>query len=212
MIAGMTFPDRHLTEGELIIAKFRSHWRLLFVPIGWVVLAIVAIVLVYRVIVPDEPTIALVITGVLVLALIPLAVKPVIDWWFTLYVLTDERLITRRGVIARSGVEIPLENINNVNFEQSIIERILRSGDLLIESAGESGQSRFDDIPQPEEFQALLYKTREARSKLLGQAQVTQVAAPDATVQLERLTKLHDEGVITDEEYAAKRQSLLDQI
>ncbi len=213
MIAGMTFPDRHLTEGEVVVAKFRPHWRMLFLPIVWVVLAAAAIVLVYRVIPPDDSTVDLITAGVLVLALIPLAVMPFISWWFTLYILTDERLITRQGVIARSGIEIPLENISNVLFEQSVIERMLRSGDLLVESAGESGQSEFNDIPQPEEFQALLYKTREERAKHLGQPPVAPVvAAPDVTARLEQLSRLHREGTINDEEFTAQRQKLLDQI
>ncbi|MDQ3782057.1 MAG: PH domain-containing protein, partial [Actinomycetota bacterium] len=78
----MTFPDRHLTEGEVVVAKFRPHWRMLFLPIVWVVLAAAAIVLVYRVIPPDDSTVDLITAGVLVLALIPLAVMPFISWWF----------------------------------------------------------------------------------------------------------------------------------
>ncbi|MDQ3781390.1 MAG: PH domain-containing protein [Actinomycetota bacterium] len=210
----MSFPDRHLTEGEVVVAKFRPHWRLLFMPIVWVVLAAAAIVVVYlEEVPPRDSTIDLITAGVIVLALIPLAVMPFISWWFTLYILTDERLITRQGVIARSGIEIPLENISNVLFEQSVIERMLRSGDLLVESAGESGQSEFNDIPQPEEFQALLYKTREERAKHLGQPPVAPVvAAPDVTARLEQLSRLHREGTINDEEFTAQRQKLLDQI
>ncbi len=113
-------------------------------------------------------------------------------------------------MIARRGVEIPLENINNVLFHQSFIERILKSGDLLIESAGESGQSRFRCIPQPEEFQTLLYKTREARSQEMSGGQA--VATVDVTAQLDRLAKLHKDGVLTDDEFHTKKQRLLDQI
>jgi len=181
----------------------------------WVVAAIVAIVLVYQVIPPENGTADLITSLVIAAALIPLSVVPLVDWWFTQYVLTSERLITRSGVISRSGIEIPLVNVNNVLFHQSAFERILRSGDLLVESAGESGQSRFSDIPQPEEFQALLYRTRDelvkARAREEGSL-IGEAVAPDPTTQLERLAKLHRDGVITDDEYAAKRQALLDQI
>ena len=47
---------------------------------------------------------------------------------------------------ASSGIEIPLERVNNVLFNQSVFERMLGAGDLLIESGGESGQQRFTDI------------------------------------------------------------------
>ena len=206
----MTFSERNLTEGEQIITKFRPHWRLLFVPVGWILLGLVALWLVYAVIPWENTTFQLVMTGLILLALIPLTIAPLITWWFTTYILTTERLVTRSGMIARRGVEIPLENINNVLFHQGPIERILKSGDLLVESAGETGQSRFRSIPQPEEFQTLLYKTREARSIEL--AQPAAVVAPDVTAQLDRLAKLHREGVLTDAEFQEKKQKLLDQI
>ena len=174
-----------------------------------------AIVLVATVIPINNGTVELVLSLAIVLALIPLVIGPLIKWWFTSYVLTNERLITRSGVIARSGVEIPLENIANVLFHQNVIERLLGAGDLLIESAGESGQSPFNDIPKPDEFQALLYRVREERTTALAQSQATAVssaAAPDATERLERLARLHRDGVITEAEYAEKRQQLLDEI
>ena len=203
----MAFPRNLLTDDEDVVREFRPHWRLLFIPVLWVIAAIAAIVLVYRVIPPDDSTIDLVTSLVIVAALIPLTVTPLVKWWFTSYVLTTERLIQRSGVLARQGIELPLENITNVLFEQNILERMLRSGDLLIESAGESGQSHFGDIPDPEQFQALLYKTREARGSSTAVA-----AASDATAQLQRLAELHRDGVLTDEEFEAKKQSLLDEI
>ncbi len=132
-----------------------------------------------------------------------------IKWWFTWYILTSERLVTRRGVIARQGTEIPLENINDIKFSQTVLERVLKSGDLLIESAGEMGQSRFSDIPEPEEFQSLLYQVREQRASQLAGAGPHPT---DATAKLERLAALHREGALTDEEFEEKKQKLLDEI
>lgn len=211
----MAFPEKNLTEDERIVREFRPHWRLLIIPVFWLIAGIVAIVLVNNTIPPDDGTIDLITSLVIVVALIPLVVQPFIRWWFTSYVLTNERLITRTGVIARAGVEIPLENINNILFSQTILERILRAGDLLIESAGESGQSRFNDIPDPDEFQSLLTKVREERTKDLAQSSVAGLAPaaqPDATERLERLARLYRDGVITEEEYRDKRQQLLDEI
>lgn len=203
----MAFPRNLLSDDESIVREFRPHWRLLFIPVLWVIAAIVAIVLVYRVIPPDDATVDLITSLVIVAALIPLTITPLVKWWFTSYVLTTERLIQRSGVLARQGIELPLENITNVLFEQNILERMLRSGDLLIESAGESGQSLFGDIPDPEQFQALLYKTREADAAMKATAPAT-----DATAQLQRLAELHRDGVLSDEEFAEKKQALLDEI
>jgi len=211
----MAYSEKLLTDGEKVISEFRPHWRLLFIPAFWLVAGIVAIVLANTTIPPDDTTIDMVTSVVILVALIPLVIAPLVKWWFTAYILTNERLITRSGVIARSGVEIPLENIANVLFHQNVVERILGSGDLLIESAGESGQSRFNDIPKPDEFQALLYRIREDRTKDLAQNAVSGIPAaamPDATERLERLARLHRDGVITEAEYTQKRQQLLDEI
>lgn len=208
----MPYPKRLLTEGEEIVTEFRPHWRLLLIPVLWTVAGITGIILA---LIYGNDTFGLVISGVVVVALVPIAVVPFVRWWFTMYVLTTERLITRSGVIARKGIEIPVENISNVLFSQTVMERILKSGDLLIESPGESGQSRFSDVPDPDEFQSLLYRVREARTKAFAReegAMVAEAVVADPTERLERLARLHREGVITDAEFDEKRRRILDEI
>jgi uncharacterized membrane protein YdbT with pleckstrin-like domain len=212
----MGYPKRLLTEGEEIIREFRPHWRLLVIPAGWTVLFAAAIIASWVYITGDGmgwDIIRWVITGAGVVAFFVLGLYPFIQWWFTWYVLTNERLITRKGVLARKGKEIPLESINDVTFNQNILERILRSGDLLVESAGEQGQSRFSDIPDPEAFQSLLYRIREERSRDLSGSQGYRPGeGEDATFKLERLARLLQDGMISQEEYDAKKQALLDEI
>jgi uncharacterized membrane protein YdbT with pleckstrin-like domain len=210
----MAFPESILTDDESVVRQFRPHWRLLAIPLLWAIGAIVAIVLVYQVVPPDNGAVDLIVTALILLALVPLVAKPVFKWWFTLYVLTSERLITRTGVVARSGIEIPLARINNVLFNQNILERILKSGDLLIESAGESGQSEFSNIPNPEEFQSILYRTREEQGRKSSAEESTMAAdvVRDPTEQLERAARLHQEGVLSDEEFETMKRSILDGI
>jgi uncharacterized membrane protein YdbT with pleckstrin-like domain len=207
MIHLMAWPEDSLSEGEEIVVKFRQHWKLLAIPFGWFVVSLVAIWLVARWF-PEGWFTAVGVLLVLAAAMY-LIVRPVVDWLVTYYVLTTERLITRTGLIARRGVEIPLERITNVNFSQSIIERLLRAGDLIVESAGETGRSEFNNIPRPDDFQALLYRTREARTlSVEGHGQ----PAADPTEQLRRLKALHDDGIISDDEYAEKRAKLVGDI
>src|SRR5262245_28126756 len=59
----------------------------------------------------------------------------VLRWATTHFVLTTDRLIFRSGVVAKFGREIPLERINDVTFSQSLFERLVGVGDLLLESA-----------------------------------------------------------------------------
>ncbi|MCP3995078.1 MAG: PH domain-containing protein [bacterium] len=206
----MAFPDNILTEDETIVRQFRPHWRMLAIPVLWLLGGVVAIVVVFGVI-DAEGWIALALVAAVLLAMIPLVASPLIKWWFTSYVLTSERLITRTGMIARSGIELPLQNINNVLFNQSVIERVLKSGDLLIESAGESGQSEFTNIPNPEEFQSLLYRTREEQQRKTAaeESAISAEFTKDPTEQLERAARLRSEGVLSEEEFQAMKRKIL---
>lgn len=202
----MGYPRRLLTSGEKVVREFRPHWRLLAFPFLAGLASIVLIVVTWT-LAPDNSIFDWFVTAVAAICLVWYGLWRFIKWWFTLYVLTTERLITRSGVVARRGLEIPLENINDIKFSQNIVERLLKSGDLLIESAGEQGQSRFSDIPQPEEFQSLLYRVREERSN-----EMSTTASLDPTSQLERLAALHRDGIVSDEEYEEKRKNLLDRM
>jgi uncharacterized membrane protein YdbT with pleckstrin-like domain len=198
----MKYPTRFLSSEEEIVAAFRPHWMAIILPTLISILSVAAIIAVAFSV--EAPEVWYAVLGVLLVWLL-VALPRWIAWWFTHYVVTNERVIVRRGFIARQGKEIPLEVINDVAFSQSVIERLLRSGDLLIESAGEQGQSRYSDIPDPEGVQALIYRQREARMLGLQGSQT-------AVEQLDMLAKLHRDGVLTDEELADKKQKLLGDI
>lgn len=202
----MRYPERLLTDDEEIVREFNPHWRVLLAAGMWTVLGIAAIV---AGVVMLDGALMWVAVGAGVLLILGLAVPDVVSHRFRLYVLTTERIVVRDGVFSRGGTEIPLENINNVLFNQSVFERLLGYGDVLIESAGSQGQSRLTDIPDPEAFQSQVYRVREARSIELKGAG----GAPrDAVAQLEALAQLHQQGVLTDVEFAEKKAKLLGQI
>ena len=202
----MTYPRRLLTEGEDVVREFRPHWRLLVFPFFWTILFGAVIALTWR-FTPEVDAFDWGVTALAIVVFLKLGFYPFISWWFTHYILTNERLIRRSGVLARHGKEIPLENINDLAFSQNILERMLRSGDLLIESAGEQGQQRFGDIPDPEAFQSLVYKVREMRSKDLQRG--SGHAAMDDASQLERFSTLLKEGLISQSDFDRKKRELL---
>lgn len=129
-----------------------------------------------------------------------------IKWRTTYFVVTSHRLIYRQGVVARNGVEIPLERVSNVNFKQSIFERFLGVGDLLIESGGKDGQEKFSDIAQPEKVQNIIHST--IQSRVAGRFD----AAPSLTSiaqDLERLEALRDRGTLTEDEFQEQKRRLI---
>ena len=203
----MRYPTEFLTEDETVERAFRPHWKTLFFPALFTVLAIAAGVMVLQLLPAGWPQwAALAVVGA---GWVAWGLLPVVRWYYTLHILTSERLIVRRGIIARTGMEIPLEVVNDVGFSQSVVERLLGFGDVVIESAGELGQSRLANIPRPQEFHSVLYRVREARTIALSGGG-TQVEREIAT--LAQLAELHRQGHLTDEEFREQKARLLDSI
>ncbi len=208
----MPWPEDVLTDDEDIVVAFRQHWKLLAVPFAWFVGVLIVLVVIFLWL-PIGGGFELAIDLLVLAAFGWFVVRPVVDWWMTRYVLTTERLITRKGLIAQSGIEIPLERITNVNFSQSFWERFLGAGDLLVESAGTTGQSRFANIPRPDQFASVLYNARERRTLALQSGSAAgEAKGDDAIDKLSRLKRLHDDGIISDTEYEEKRKKLLEEI
>ena len=85
-----------------------------------------------------------------------------LHWATTHFVITTDRLIYRHGILSKHGIEIPLERDNTVFFSQTILERMLGSGDLVIESAGEMGRQSFSNVRKPSAVQNEIYRQMEA--------------------------------------------------
>jgi uncharacterized membrane protein YdbT with pleckstrin-like domain len=73
-------------------------------------------------------------------------------------VLTSQRVIFQTGVIARKRVEISLHKINLINFHQSVFERLINAGDIVIESGAEDGMETFSDVRDPQSVQAYIHE------------------------------------------------------
>ncbi|MEY2425309.1 MAG: hypothetical protein QOI61_881, partial [Actinomycetota bacterium] len=87
-----------------------------------------------------------------------------LKWVTTDFVLTTDRLITRTGILSRHSREIPLDRINDLECHQSLFERVIHAGDLMIESGGEMGQSTFSNVGDPFELQNAVHRAIEARN------------------------------------------------
>lgn len=159
------FARRHLNEGERIVVHLNPHWSRLAPPLMLVVVALVLVV-VSGDVAPDGETgvmrhvewLALRASWLLVAVAAIWSLQRVTDWATTNFVVTNHRVVYARGIIARERIDIPIRRVNNVNFRQNLLERMLGAGDLLIESGGETGQSRFADIRDPEQVQNLIQR------------------------------------------------------
>lgn len=201
----MGYPERLLSQDEVIEAQFRPHWSGI---LREGIIILIGLVLAIAVGWFNWSAWFYLVIAVLVLILIA---RGLVRWLTTLHVITNERLIYRSGFIAKQGTEIPLEVIQNVAFNQSLFERIFGTGDLMIESAGTHGQTRYKDIPKPESVQSLIYKAREHRITPGPRSSVNPApAGGDSRVSsLERLARLHDEGKLSDAEFESEKAKLL---
>jgi len=141
-------------------------------------------------------------------------------WQTTQFVVTTDRLIARNGVLTKRGIEIPLDRIMNISYSQSVQERLLGTGDLVIESAGENGRQPFSDVADPSGVQNLIYRQVEiyqgkgkapsAEDGMGDEGKARhQMSIPE---QIEKLDELRNRGILSDEEFDAKKRTLLDRL
>lgn len=207
----MPFPRRLLIEGEELVLDLRPHPIALARAILLTLLVIVAWVL----LLPRLPHTLhgpLVwitwVVGALVLVIWPL--RDTVAYLTSHFVVTSDRVIHRAGWIAKRSMEIPLEAINDVRFQQSVFERIIAAGDILISSASTKGTEVFEDIRRPEAVQKEIYRMGELNKQRMyqGRGQVVP-SAPSATTELQRLAELRDKGVLTEEEFQTQKKKIL---
>jgi uncharacterized membrane protein YdbT with pleckstrin-like domain len=202
----MPFPKKYLNEGEEIILDLRPHWFYLAGPV-----TALAAALILALVVRDRS--AWILFPVLALAVVALLwfLGRYAKWITTNFVLTSDRLIYRSGVASRQGREIPLERLNDVSFHQSLLQRMLGAGDLLVESGGERGQEQFGSFAHPQDTQNEVHRAIEAASardadRMAGRRELSPLE------QLEKLEELRQRGVITQAEFELKKAKLLDRL
>ncbi len=215
----MAFDRKLLNDNEEILLDLNPHWWFITPQAAIVVLAIVVAVAALALDVPSVLQWVLMI--VVVAAAANLAVRT-LRWLGVNFVITTDRLIFRSGVIAKRGIEIPLERINTVFYAQSLFERIVGSGHLTVESAGEGGQQHFADVRHPQRVQQQIYKAMEIDKSQNFRAMAEAHGAsafPGATTaplsipeQIDQLDELRVRGVITDVEFQAKKTELLNRM
>ncbi len=162
-------PDPSLTDDEQLVLRLRPHAKTLIRP-ALVAAGVVAVALVAEVAIPPGTAAAverLVVAAVAILGLMLWLMVPVLRWRTTTYELTTRRLRMRDGIVTRHGRDIPLARISDISFEKGLLDRVLGSGRLVVESAGEHGQILLNDIPRVEATQATLFRLVEAEQRRL---------------------------------------------
>jgi uncharacterized membrane protein YdbT with pleckstrin-like domain len=156
----VAFPENILTEDEHVAMHLHPHWREMVRPVLVLLLGVGAVVAGF-VWLPDTDTGQLTlyaIGGVALVLVLWLTVWPWIVWRTQHYIFTNERVILQYGVFNRERRDIPLHRVNDHSMSQTLIDRMFGCGTLVIESAGERGQTTLIDVPKVQRVQSLLYE------------------------------------------------------
>ena len=205
----MAYPDRLLNDHESVVVDLHPHWWYFVRPTAMLVIAIAA----------GVATIAMTEAGGNVrtvaawASLAAIAVSTVwviaryVRWGSTHFVVTNQRIIFRSGLLVTRGVEIPLDRISTVHSSQGLGARLVGAGELVIESGGESGRQHFTDIRHPGRVQREIHGQMASRSGRGSDGSA--VAFVDVAGQLEKLEAMLDRGTITEEEFERQKRRLL---
>jgi hypothetical protein len=153
------------------------------------------------------------------------------DWLNERYIITNRRVMEIRGIINKHVRDSALEKVNDVDLTQSVIGRILGYGTVQIITGSDIGVNMFRRISNPVRFKREMLNAKEGlyetpRSKEEEGVPLEQVAGegerkaegktpppgsdiPDLIVEL---AELRQRGIISEEEFQAKKKELLDRL
>lgn len=149
----MAISRRLLNDDESVLVSTRTHMKALIGPL-LVLMLIAAVALVAisftGVAGRAQPLLVAVVAAVAAALIAVWVAKPFLRWLTTSYTVTTHRLITRSGILARRGHDIPLIRISDVSYEHGLLDRVLGCGTLVISDASEQGRVVLHDIPHVE--------------------------------------------------------------
>ncbi|MDB3895950.1 PH domain-containing protein [Alphaproteobacteria bacterium] len=131
----MKFIKSTLPDNETIEMEISFHWThtlvawLYLLVLGWLIIGVFLFISMY------------------------------LEKWTTERALTNRRLILKRGFIRRKTEEISFNRVEEINLSQSILQRILGSGDIKVTGTG-AGKIMLKNIDDPLDVQKKVNELR----------------------------------------------------
>jgi uncharacterized membrane protein YdbT with pleckstrin-like domain len=153
----MGLPAKLLGDGEHVEVHVRTHGKALFLP-AIALIALGAAVGFGTALMPEEftPIGQYVVIIIVIVLAIWWCLVPFLHWWNTTYTVTNRRLITRTGILNKTGKDLPLARINDVSYERSLTDRMLGCGTLNIQTAADAGVITLEDIPDVQQVHVIM--------------------------------------------------------
>jgi uncharacterized membrane protein YdbT with pleckstrin-like domain len=200
-----------LKKDEKLLIVIRQHWIKLVLPFfAWLLLSIVLWWWLTN-------------YSIIFIIILFTAIYPMVEyikWKYNLWAVTNMRVVDESGFFTRYSKESPLDKINNVEYNQPLLGRILGYGNVDIQTAAEMGETKYTLIHRPELLKDTIAHAQEEYKKIQISSQATQLAAAIAqqTIvpsqkmiadELNKLFALLQKGAITQEEYTVQKIKLL---
>ncbi len=209
----MGYVEQMLGEHEHLV--FRTHQHIVTLApslIGNLLLALILIVVAAFLWGPMGMTWGWVVA---LLTIIPVVrfIYQFLLWDNREYLITNRRVIQIDGIINKNVTDSSLEKVNDVKMSQSVLGRMLDYGDVEILTASELAPNLFRRIASPIKFKTEMLNQKEALGMgegLPGSGQAGEVA--DVPALIAGLDQLRRQGLITEEEFKAKKEALLARI
>jgi uncharacterized membrane protein YdbT with pleckstrin-like domain len=205
--------QRMLAEEERILLITRQHWFVVasavFFESVMLLISLIALFVGVAENIPDTLKLVIFIACFIIILFMGLSMlRDILIWWNRQYIISSLRVIQLSGVINKNMTDSSLEKVNDVKLSQSILGRIFNYGDVEILTASELGVNLFRRIGNPVGFKtAMLNSKQDLEREVAGTP--SRHEHEDVPSLIAQLDQLHKQGVLTDEEFARKKQELL---
>jgi len=154
-------PRRLLDDDEDVLVDVRPHWIFLSGPALLTLLAVAgAVAIGYEF--PQAPVgVAWVLGAMVAIPALWLAART-LRWLGVSIAVTSRRLIYRRGLFRRDVVQVRLQRIAEVHLTQTVLERIIGAGRVVVEVQGDPQPLFVEDVRRPRSLQRVLSEQLDA--------------------------------------------------
>lgn len=229
----MAYIDELLSRDEQVLYDGRQHT---FVLVSNILTEMVLIALLIaagvaaqrylnNVSVAGQPggSMVLLVFGVISVLVLISAFLDYLRWNNEQYIVTDQRVIQIRGIFNKDVIDSSLDKINDVELRQSWLGRIFDYGTIEILTASDVGINEMRKIAHPLEFKRAMLDAKHNYSRGFGYLDPAPVAAytqpaparggtSDLEQTLQKLADLRDRGLLSVDEFEAKKRELLSRI
>ena len=230
----MGYMEELLATNEEILYRTKQHWMgPIFGTITGVLILLGGVVLFFLQLVglggflgnlAFWASLVLIVVGVLWVG------RSYIEWWVQEFAVTNQKVVKVSGLMTKRTSGAGLEKINDVLMEQGVLGRVLGYGTLQVSTASDSSDLTFQTMRAPAEFRRAMLDQKmvfeQADALHIADAVRASAAPPPSPVvaapivapmpaeataedKLRSLAKMRDDGLITAEDFEAKKADLL---